>query len=169
MAEEECPDAQLCQEGQCECFWRDGLTGDACDEWTARAVWHITGRALSVAIYFAAGLHTARVLSEAISYEWRRSRAIINGCTPSRTLGTLASCLLASAFGCASFSFAVAIFFGDAEIETESQSNFQFRVMRVTEGEGAGLEAHSPLLEPQPRVTTHGPTLVFSVCVIALV
>ena len=94
LAEEECPDAQLCQEGQCECFWRDGLTGDACDEWTARAVWHITGRALSVAIYFAAGLHTARVLSEAISYEWRRSRSIINGCTPSRTLGTLASCLL---------------------------------------------------------------------------
>ena len=41
MAEEECPDAQLCQEGQYECFWRDGLTGDACDQWTARAVWHV--------------------------------------------------------------------------------------------------------------------------------
>ena len=138
MAEEECPDAQLCQEGQCECFWRDELTGDACDEWTARAVWHITGRAISVAIYFAAGLHTARVLTEGISYECRRSRSIINGCTPSRTLGTLASCLLASAFGSASFSFAVAIFFGDAE-SRQGESNL--RMIRVTEGEGAALEA----------------------------
>ena len=137
--EEECPDAQLCQEGQCECFWRVGLTGDACDQWTARAVWHITGRAISEAIYFAAGLLTARVLREAISYEWRRSRSIINGCTPSRTLGTLASCLLASASGCASFSFGVAIALSDAEIRKQGESNF--RMMRVTEGEGAALEA----------------------------
>lgn len=136
-AKEECPDAQLCQEGQCECFWRYGLAGDACDQWTARAVWHITGRALSAAIYVAAGLHTARVLREAISYEWRRSRSIINGCTPSRTLGTLASCLLASASGCASFSFSVAIFFSDAEIRTQGERNLRERMMRVTEGEGA--------------------------------
>ena len=137
--EEECPDAQLCQEGHCECLWRNGLTGDACDQWTARAVWHITGRAISVAIYFAAGLLTARVLREAISYEWRRSRSIINRCTPSRTLGTLASCLLASASGCASFSFSLAIALSDEEIRTQGESNF--RMMRVTEGEGAALEA----------------------------
>jgi hypothetical protein len=55
--EDECPDAQLCQEGQCKCFWRYGLTGDACDQWTARAVWRITGRALCLAIYLAAGMH----------------------------------------------------------------------------------------------------------------
>ena len=55
--EQECPDAQLCDEGQCQCAWRYGLTGDACDQWTARAVWRITGQTLCLAVYLAAGMH----------------------------------------------------------------------------------------------------------------
>ena len=54
---QECPDAQLCHEGQCQCAWRYGLTGDACDQWTARAVWRVTGQALCLLIYLAAGMH----------------------------------------------------------------------------------------------------------------
>ena len=64
--EQECPDAQLCHEGQCQCAWRYGLTGDACDQWTARAVWRVTGQALCLLIYLAAGMHA--YMSHGVSF-----------------------------------------------------------------------------------------------------
>ena len=72
---DECPGPQLCQDGVCECFWRYGLTGDACDQWTTRAVLHVTGRTLSLAIFLAAGLHTALVLTKVTGYRRRRTRS----------------------------------------------------------------------------------------------
>ena len=66
--EQECPDAQLCHEGQCQCAWRYGLTGDACDQWTARAVWRVTGQALCLLIYLAAGMHAYMSHGETIGY-----------------------------------------------------------------------------------------------------
>ena len=52
-----------------------------------------------------AGLHTARVLREVISYQQRRARSTVH----SRTLFTLASCLLACASGCASFRLSLTL------------------------------------------------------------
>ena len=141
---DECPGPQLCQDGVCECFWRYGLTGAACDQWTARAVLHITGRTLSLAIFLAAGLHTALVLTKATGYHRRRSRSILGACAPSRILCTLWSALAASAFGCAHFSFSLAASLSDVEVPSA------FRMLRVTEGEVLPCNRGPNSISPQP-------------------
>ena len=144
---DECPGPQLCQDGVCECFWRYGLTGDACDQWTTRAVLHVTGRSLSLAIFLAAGLHTALVLTKVTGYRRRRTRSILGACAPSRIVFLLWSALAASAFGCAHFSFSLAASLSDVEVPIHKES--AFRMLRVTEGERCyPITVALPLLAP---------------------
>ena len=148
-----------CQvEGACECFWRYGLTGDACDQWTTRAAWHITGRTLSLTIFLAAGLHTALVLTKTTIYQCRSTRSILGACAPLRIICScfyipLWSALSASAFGCAHFSFSLAVALSNVEIPIHKES--AVRMLRVTEGEvlpycRVALTLLAPNAHPQP-------------------
>ena len=153
-SQDECPGPQLCRKGACECFWRYGLTGDACDQWTARAAWHVTGRTLSLAIFLAAGLHTALVLTKATGYQCRRTRSILGACAPSRILCTLWSALAASAFGCAHFSFSLAATLSAVEVPIPTRQS----MLRVTEGEL--VLDHNP--SPGPSPSAHPTPLIIT-------